>query len=530
MFTFRWKFNTMVIKKSPSSLYSLALNLVSKLLLQQWRHTYHYNYIQYSQELKEKIGVIIPYTIYDQIFDQMIDAHAREIQGEISNDSIPSMTCLINSIIVPNLRKFNLNCLRHMGTVKDEEIRYLETILLTELPALNNLIEISLQTSGTDFTLPVCNDEILGKIGSSCPNLKTLDISYNHTVTDEGLEYLLPSENQEGCPLLAKISVFECSVTTKGIAMLLQALSRLKFLGFRETGQSLLYLDRQALPDSKKLHLAHVNNLGIISRTCKDIYKLKCDEKMVNAICYHCPNLNGLKVRVSDSEVKLLQSIRTVSILELVYNLGSPSSPGGNTIQYLQLCGTQLVSLSFVCDAFSSQFLKVVSENCNNLKRLWIRSNRFICDQDFSNSDKKKCALSNLEVFFLRVGHLDFEICQIPRNVISYVLHKSNVLTEVVLAMKNGLFSDSYVQELFASIQTSKLKNVMILVPHKNVTISSLNLSMATAEALICMCPHLEQLGNLLVWDVSLEEIQELRRQLKLSNSALVLLYRLMYS
>ncbi|KAG8277905.1 hypothetical protein J6590_031952 [Homalodisca vitripennis] len=73
------------------------------------------------------------------------------------------------------------NFLRHMGTVKDEEIRYLENILLTELPSLNNLVEMSLQTSGTDFTLPTCSDEILEKIGSSCPRLRTLNISYTHT-------------------------------------------------------------------------------------------------------------------------------------------------------------------------------------------------------------------------------------------------------------------------------------------------------------------------------------------------------------
>ncbi|KAG8277906.1 uncharacterized protein LOC124367755 isoform X1 [Homalodisca vitripennis] len=522
----------MGVKKIPPSLYKLSLHSVSKMLLLQWEHTYNNNYAQYSKELKEKIGIIIPSTIYEQIFEHMIDSHAREIQNNVLTDCIPSVTCLINSIIIPNLRKLNLNCLRHMGTVKDEEIRYLENILLTELPALNNLVEISLQTSGTDFTLPTCSDEILEKIGSSCPRLRTLDISYNHTVTDRGLEYLVPSYGHEGCSELKKLSLFECSVTVEGVAMLLQGLPHLKFLGYRETGQSLLLLNRQASlsNSSLTLELAHLNNLGIISRTCKDIHKLKCGDRMVNAMLNHCPKLNGLKIRVNDSEVKLLLNINTVSILELVYNLGSPSSPGSNTIQYLQVCGPQFVSLSFVCDIFTVQFLKVISESCNNLKRLWIRSNRFICDQDLFNCDREKCTLTNLEVFFMRIGHLELQTCCIPRNVLSYVLHKSNVLQEIVLAMKNTLFCDSYVQELFGSIQTSRLTHAMILVPHKNVTISSLNLSMATVEALIGMCPNLEQLGNLLVWDVSLEEVQELRRQLKLSNSALVLLYKIMYS
>lgn len=520
----------MSLKKVPQTMYSLSLQQVSKMLLEKWKSSYYTNYAKYTEEFKTQVGVIIPFTIYDQIFDLMIDSHARSIQNERSCDTILGISALIDTIITPHLRKLNLNGLRHMGAVKDEEIRYLESILITELPNLTSLTEISLQTSGTDSTLPICHDEMLDKIGASCPQLKTLDVSYNHTVTDKGLEYLLPAEGRTGCCFLTKVSIFECSVTPEGVALLIEGMLWLKFLGYRETGLALLYLERKLAPIPLSTKLAHVNNLGTISRTCKDIHKLNCNEKLVNVLSAMCPKINGLKVRLSDSDVKFLSSLNTVSILDLVYNIGSPSSPGNNTIQYIQCSGSQFVSLSFVCETFCTQNLKVVCEECTSLKRLWIRSNKFVSDRDLSSADKKKCVLVNLEVFFLRVGHMGSELCHIPQSVLHYVLHKSLNLTEIVLAMKNMLFCDSFVVSLFSSLYLAKLKHLMILVPHKNVTLSSFSLSMSTVEALISMCPQLEQLGNLLVWDVSLEEIQELRRQLKISNSALTLLYRMMYS
>lgn len=522
----------MAVKKPPPQLYSLALHQVSKVLLQKWNKTFYTDYIHYSEEVKCLFTDHIPHTIYDQIFHYMIDCHARFIQSEMGDDSIPNVASLMDSLIVSKLGKLNLSCLRYIGRVKDEDIQYLENIILKELPNLNNLVEISLQTSGIDFTLPTCNDEMLDKIGSWCPNLNSLDVSYNHTVTDEGIRCLIPSETHRGCPSMRKITLFECSVTPEGISELLNGLDHLKFLGYRESGNALLHFDKynSKLQMPKKLELAHVNNLGTISRTCKDINKLKCDEKMVNIVANTCPKLSGLKVRVSDADVKFLHSISSVSILELVYNLGTPMSPGTNTVQFLNVNGNQLVSLSFVCDTFTTRHLKVVCEQCSNLKRLWIRSNKFVCDYDLSLSDRKKCSLYSLEVFFLRVGWPESETCRIPHNLISYVLHKSNKLMEVSLAMKNPYMSDSYIQQLFSSILTSSIKHIMLLIPFKNVSLSSLSISMATVETLIGLCPQLEQLGNLLVWDVCLEEIQEMRRQLKLSNSALVLVYRMMYS
>lgn len=517
----------MGLKNNPVSLYNVSLQTLSKSLLNQWKNTYYTSYSVYVEELKSSIGNI-PYTIYDQIFDTVVELHARDVQDRknITNLSISS---LVGSIINPNQRRLCLSCLRHIGIVLDVEIIYLENTLINELRTLTNLEEICLQTSGKDSTLPTCNDEILDEIGKSCPKLKTLDISYNHTVTDMGLEYLLPSESRKGCASLVKLNLFECSVTTEGVAHLLKGLSRLKFLGYRETGQSLLNLTKHNTSSVvNNLQLAHVNNLGVISRTCKDVGKLRCTENLVNALSLLCPKLNGLKVRIADSDISLLKNLNSISILELVYNLGTPASPSNGTVQYLNFCGARFVSLSFICNTFTTKYLKVVCEQCNNLKRLWIRCNNFHCDQDVTNSDKKKCSLYSLEVFFFRVGWPGFDESRIPQSVINYILHKSSLLREVVFAMNNSLFCDTFIQTLFSSIQTTKLREIMILVPHKNIAASSINLTMSSVEALICICPKLEKLGNLLVWDVSLEEIQELRRQLKLTNSALVLVYKLM--
>lgn len=517
----------MVVKKSPLSLHDLSLQSLCQGMLQQWKNTYFTNYLEYSEHFIKDIGVLIPTKFYDQVFDVMVDSHARFVQKE--KIFIPSISALVNSIISPNLRVLNLHGLRHIGIVQDEEIGFLHDMLVYKLPYFNKLKEISLLTSGIDSTLPVCSDEILKEIGCACSKLTNLDVSYNHTVTDKGLRFLIPTEKQNGCPKLVKVSLFECSVTNKGIAVLLKGLPKLKFLGYKETGESLLILHSRTLSSTpiQPLQLAHCNNLGALDRTCKSVYRLGCKSALVNAMSKLCPKLNGLKVRVNDSAVRLLHEITTVSILELVYNLGVPASPGSNTVQYLKLCGAQFVSLSFVCDRFSTRYLKVVCEGCKNLKCLSLKSNKFDCDEDITMSDKEKCLLTNLEEFLFKVGFdIYYDHCQIPVNILNYVLHKSNNLKEVGLIMKNTLLTDSYIEDSFSSIETSKIKKVRIELPcEEDFIISrSMDLTMLTVETLVGMCPELEELGRLPFWDVSLEDIEELRRQLQLANSALIIL------
>jgi len=143
--------------------------------------------------------------------------------------------------------------------------------------------------------------------------------------------------------------------------------------------------------------------------------------RVVHVISSYCPKVTGLKLRVDDADVRHFHRISSASILELVYNTGMPTSPGTHTIQYLQMSGSQFISLSFVCDKFSTQFLTVVCEQCNNLKRLWIRCNMFCCDRDLTKSDRNQCSLSSLKVFFFRIGSPRDELCVVPHSVISYV-------------------------------------------------------------------------------------------------------------
>lgn len=517
----------MVVKKSPSSLHDLSLESLCQGMLQQWKNTYYTNYLEYSEHFINDIGVLIPIKFYDKIFEVMVESHARFVQNE--KIFIPSISALVNSIISPNLRILNLDGLRHIGIVQDEEIGFLHDMLVYKLPYFNKLKEISLLTSGIDSTLPISSDEILKEIGSACSRLTNLDVSYNHTVTDKGLWSLIPSTKQNGCPNLVKVSLFECSVTNKGIVVLLKGLPKLKFLGYKETGESLQILHRRTSSSTpmQPLQLAHCNNLGTLNRTCKSVDRLGCKSALVSAILKLCPKLNALKVRVNDSAVKLLHEITTVSILELVYNLGVACSPGNNTVQYLQLSGAQFVSLSFVCDRFSTRYLKIICEFCNNLKCLSLKSKNFDCDEEITVSDKEKCLLTNLEEFSFRVGFdVFYDLCEIPVNVLNYILHKSDNLKEIALIMRNTLLTDSYIEDSFSSIETSKIKKVKIEFPccvEDFIIPRSMDLTMLTVETLIGICPELEELGRLPFWDLSLEDIEGLRRQLQLTNSALII-------
>lgn len=527
----------MNVKNEPSTLFKLALQNVSNYLLQIWKDILSKmycspNYFRFAYELRHCVDLLIPYTIYDQLFETMVESYVKKVSTSTEPQCVVR---LIEIIINPKQRKLKLANLRFIGQVLDEEMTTLEYILLHAFPTLINLTEIDLQTSGTDFTLPTCTNETLNKIGCSCPNLTNLDISYNHKVTNIGLECLLPSEYRQGCPHLVKLFIFECSVTNEGVASFLKSMPKLRFLGYKETGQCMAILIKNNLSVlTNKLELAHLNNLGISSRTCKDFGKLNCTEDLISAIYSQCPKLNGLKVRVTDSNIPLLRKIKTITVLELVYNVGTPASPGNGTLQYLTVSGPQFVSLSFLCDTFTTKYLKVVCEQCCNLKKLLIRCITFVCDQDITKTDNSKCTLNGLEILFFKVGQYQvftngLDEVRIPHHIIEYILHKSSVLVEVTLVMCNLLFCDNFIKQLFSSIQSDNIKEIMILIPHRNFIGSSINLTMTSVEILLKLCPQLQKLGNILVWNISLEEYQELRRQLNVVNSALVVLYKRMY-
>lgn len=512
----------MVVKVEPKSLFDISTLVVVNYLLKAWLSQPD-NLPNSESYLKDIFRQHFPFRVVDKIFYLLIETHARTIQTSQNKENLPSITCLISSSIVPHLRILNLNYLRHLGAAHDEEIQYMQHVLLQEIPVLNNLVELYLQTGGQDITLPICGNEILEKVGEYCPNLRTLDVSYNSTVTDDGLECLIPADNWQGCPLLEKIFVFECSVSSEGVSQLLKGLTNLKTLGYKETCLSLLNVYKQNF----KTKLDHINNLGTICRTFKEFRQFRCTTKMTVMLKKMCPELKALKVRVVDSDVLSLQLLKGLTVLELVYNIGMPSSPGSGTEQFLKICGGQLVSLSLVSADFSTEYLKIICNNCDNLQRLWIKCYKFIYTEGLYMD---KSALSNLKLFSLTVGdkYVNDGICNVPYNVFEYVLKRTTCLEELIIAMKNTQLNDKYINNLLNSIHLKALKYLSILTPDKNITRSSLNISMNSVEKIINLCPKLIKLSNLLVWNVDFEDVQEFRKQLKSNNNALNIIYKYM--
>lgn len=521
----------MPVRHRPLTLGELCLNTIVHALMQQWRHTYYTNYWDYKALFVSQMAVI-PLTFVDSIFDAMLKAHVEFIQEELPlnnyqplNESISDLIC---SILSPYLHKLNLRGIQSVGVVDCWEGQRLQTTLLNELPNLHNLVDINLNARGWDLSLPICTDEILKAIGSTCFKLDHLDVSYNDDVTDVGLKCLLPSKEQKGCRSLYKVSLFECSVTHEGVVLLLLGLHRLKFLGYKETLQCLRLLYNQSLTQwipgkpayQPKLRLAHVNNKGVVG--CRDVNSLQCDNMSVHIISELCRKVTGLKIRVNDDTVLLLKDLTSVTLLELFYHTGYLSSPGNNTVEYLKLRGTQFEELSLVCYALSNKCLKTICEQCSNMKRLILDCTTFNSDGDMTMSDRKNCVFNYLEEFNFKIGSRASDICEIPSNTFIYVLHKSCALKEVVLTMRNVLFDDMYIKHLFSSVETSKIKSIVMEMPYKN-SLSPLRFSMVTAQVLMEMCPELESLGSLLSWDISTDEMDTLKNDLVHTNTSFTL-------
>uniref|UniRef100_A0A1B6DMF7 F-box domain-containing protein n=1 Tax=Clastoptera arizonana TaxID=38151 RepID=A0A1B6DMF7_9HEMI len=512
-------------KIKPKTLFNMSTNKLINTLLDNW----YYGHDQLSvngEHIIEVFSQYFPSIILDKMHSKLLDMHVRRIlannEGFSTKHELPSATSLLSFSILPQLRVLNLNCLRYAGDPNEDEIQNLHYILLSKIPLLYNLVELYLQTSNRDVTLPICGNEIIEKLGEFCPNLKIIDVSYNSIVTDKGLEYLIPSKYWQGCPCLEKIFIFECSVTSIGVSKLLAGLPNIKLLGYKEICLSLQIISK----NNFETKLEHVNNLGTMSCTFKDFHKFQCTPKTVLMLKKMCPILNTLKIRVIDEHVSNLKVLKTVSVLELVYNVEYPTSVGAGTEEYLRVHGVHLVSLSLLSADFSTEYLKIICRDCENLQRFWIKCYNYFHVDDFF---QVSCALKNLKLFSLTVGckYKQDNTCNVPCSALKYVLHGNVVLQNLVIAMKSAQLNDEYICNLLSFVNVETLQYLSISTPDKNVTAASLNITMNSVERIVTECPNLLRLSNLLVWNVEFEDVKKFRKRLQSTNSALNLIYKI---
>lgn len=518
----------MPVRKQPSSLFQLGLTVFIKHFMKAWIISNQEVKEKFGQEIHKFLSLCMPAVVADRLVLQTVEMYVQILKCD-ADQELPDVSVFLQSIILPQLSVLDLSKLIFLGVNHNEQF---ENVIVSRLYSLGNLVSISLRTHGRDITLPVCTNHILEVIGRNCPKLKSIDISYNSRVNDVGLGYLVPCSECPGCPLLEEIFVYECDVSLEGMAYILKALPNIHLVGYKETGLVIMHLHMQLTRSNnyleKGLKLTHVNNVGSISNQkggCA--YKLQFCERTINAVYTLCPRLCNLKVRVADDDVPKFKHFQSLTSLELIYNVGKPASPGEGTEHFLKVCGAQLNSLAIICDVFSENQITVLGENCSQLKHLWLRCNSFVlCDVGFQCGNiLSKCRFSTLETLYFCIGETEYTTSILPLRIVQSMLYNTDRLEDLKLLVRSASISDDWLSQLFSSINTSVVKNLLIALPGRNLIQQAIDLSMSSVHMIISCTPKLRKLRNLLVWNIRPEEVHKLQSELDASNFDLNVIY-----
>ena len=401
-----------------------------------------------------------------------------------------------------------MSCKNSPISVFDEFSSFLTNVLV-KVPKLRSL---TLCASHVPDCLPQCSNSHLQLLGAHCPQLEFLDVSFNKSVTAEGILHLAPNSdnNHPGCVNLKKLFIFDCGVFEKEFAKVVPLFPDLIHLGYKETGKVLKTLFKTWRPPLKlkKLKLTQVNNLG--SKTRRLIATaMRCKRPVAEAILNLCPDVENLKLRVSDDDMSHLSGLTKVTNIELVYHVGPMGSPGPGTQSFICLRGGQLSSIALICNTMTMGMLVTIAENCPGLSQLWSRSNHLMAPYDDDIARRPHSHLLNLKTLYFRVGEGELSVSSIPEYILFYLLKNARDLRELIVAIRSNMINDSYVQRLVTDCELEKLEKVLFVVPGLNSLPGILKLTVNTVHALMHLCPDLGKLGNILSWSVTSEEVME---------------------
>ena len=159
---------------------------------------------------------------------------------------IPSLSALFRHLVKPNITRLDFSGLLNIGTVSSGVFDAFNKTLTEVLSNVPNLSELILSSKNCRTSLPQCKNEHLEVLGSKCPELTFLDISYIRTLTSDGLRHLIPDSDpatyRPGCIHLKKLFIFECPFHHVEIAKLVVHLPELTDLGCNETGKVIKHI------------------------------------------------------------------------------------------------------------------------------------------------------------------------------------------------------------------------------------------------------------------------------------------------
>ena len=469
--------------------------------------------------------------IYDNLANScdnlLLSPAARSRPQNINQDYLPILKTVLSTLTTRNVTVLSFKELSLLGTVSSnmspisviDEFSSFLTCVLVKLPKLRSL---TLCSPHVPNSLPQCSNSHLKVIGAHCPQLEFLDVSFNKSITAEGILHLAPDSdnNHPGCVHLKKLFIFDCGVFSKEFAKFVPLFPELVHLGYKETGKVLKILMKTVPPEnlsSKSLKLTHVNNLGSMARRLI-ASAMRCKRPVAEAILNLCPEVENLKLRVSDDDLTHLSGLTRLTKIELVYHVGVIGSPGPGTQSFICLRGAQLSSIALICNTMTMGMLVTIAENCPNLSHLWSRSNHLTAPWDDCLSAQPHSHLMNLNTLYLRVGEGELSVSSLPEHVLFYLLKNARDLRELIVAVRSNIINDNYVQRLVTVCQLEKLQKILFVVPHRNSLPGILKLTINTVHTLMRLCPDLNKLGNILSWTVASEELAEVQSNINDEN------------
>ena len=467
--------------------------------------------------------------IFDDLNDNFFDlvaevkaAKSKPIPPQNKSEFffLPILKTVLSTLTTRNVTVLSFKELSRLGSVSSknpaisvfDEFSSFLTGVLVNVPKLRSL---TLCASHTPDCLPQCSNSHLQLIGAHCPQLEFLDVSFNKSITAEGISHLAPNSdnNHPGCVHLKKLFIFDSGVFAKELAKYVPLFPELVHLGYKETGKVLKILMKTVPPEnlsSKGLKLTHVNNLGSMARRLI-ASAMRCKRPVAEAILNLCPQVENLKLRVSDDDLTHLSDLTRVTKIELVYHVGVIGSPGPGTQNYLRLRGVQLSSIAMTCNTMTMGMLVTIAENCPNLIQLWSRSNHLTAPWEDALSSQPHPHLMNLTTLYLRVGEGELSVSSLPKHVLFYLLKNARDLRELIVAVRSNIIDDNYVQKLVQDCQLFKLQKILFVVPNRNSLPGILKLTINTVHTLMHLCPDLNKLGNILSWTVDSDELWEVQ-------------------
>ena len=480
----------------------------------------------------------LPSQLVEQVLDTSIRLYTRQcrrqenvatlevVQFGCSDRLLPSLPALIENQVTPSMTRLDFTYLIHLGTLSANAFACFHQILEHCLRKTgNNLTTLNLKSPNSRTSLPFVNSAHFSILSAHCPKLCYFDCSFVMGLKNEDLLDL-----SSGCPLLQFLYIYDCGFSDKYVKSVALTLTHLKELGYKEMGSVLKRIAKEN-PETV-LRFKHVNHLGGRMRKTS-VSSLRFKRSLSEATAKVCSQVTNLKVRVQDSDVEGLINLKNLTSVELLYNVGRPTTPALGTASFLQSRGQNLTSVALICSAISMVHIKLLGQSCPYLRSLWLRSNHFQvtkggrCEEVPEEFLPTHNYFKNLQTLYFRVGEGELALSFVPNYVLHYLLKNAGLgLRELIIALRCYFMDDKYLCDLLIQRNLQALKKLIICVPGLNNLNAVIPLTMKSVNFVLDFCQGIKTMGNLLSWTLNKEEFEICQLSLESNNYDIELICR----